>query len=66
MISPSVEESPKDYTDGWKVMREKTSSASRNGLHFGHMKACTFNSDLAEFESSILHIPYATGYAPPS
>ena len=42
----------------------KTTSASKTGLHFGHLKACAQNSLLTEFESSIAHIPYVSGYTP--
>ena len=45
-------------------MKEKTTSASKTGLHFGHLKACAQNSLLTEFESSIAHIPYVSGYTP--
>ena len=44
-------------------MKEKTSSGS-SGLHFGHLKTCTYSSFLSEFESSISHVPYVTGYSP--
>ena len=56
--------SKEDYIDGWKLMKESTSSASTNGLHFGHMKASAMDPVLADFESSISQLPFSTGYAP--
>ena len=53
-----------DFKSGWEKMKESTSSASKSGLHFGHLKACASNSLLTEFESSISHIPFTTGYVP--
>ena len=38
--------SEQDFKDGWKVMKETTSSASLTGLHFGHLKACAMDSTL--------------------
>ena len=52
-----------DYCTGWKKMKEHTSSGGLI-LHFGHMKACSTSSFLSEFESSIVQIPYSTGYSP--
>ena len=53
-----------DFTEGWKVMKEKPTSASKTGLHFGHLKASALHPQLADFESSISHLPFYTGYAP--
>ena len=53
-----------DFRNGWNKIKETTSSASKTGLHFGHLKACASNPLLAEFESSISHIPFTTGYVP--
>ena len=55
--------STQDFIEGWKKMREQTSSG-KSGLHFGHMKACTFSPTLSNFEATISHIPYTTGYVP--
>jgi hypothetical protein len=35
-----------------------------SGIHFGHMKSCAFNDFISNFESSISHIPFNTGYSP--
>lgn len=53
-----------DFRDGWKKMKESTSAASKTGLHFGHLKASASNTILSEFESSISHVPFWTGYVP--
>ena len=53
-----------DFKSGWKKMKETTSSASKGGLHFRQMKACSMNPLLTEFESSVSHIPFTTGYSP--
>ena len=45
-------------------MKESTSAASKTGLHFGHLKASATNPILSEFESSISHVPFWTGYVP--
>lgn len=52
-----------NYVSGWKKMKEKT-SAGISGIHFGHMKACALDPDLAAFEASLSHLPYASGYSP--
>ena len=54
----------KDYSEGWKVMKESTASTSLKGLHFGHMKASAQDPLLTTFESSIAHTTYTTGYSP--
>jgi hypothetical protein len=51
------------FQSGWKKMKESTSSGI-SGLHFGHMKACAMRDFTSNFESSLSHIPYNTGYAP--
>ena len=52
-----------DFIQGWKKMKEPTSSG-KSGLHFGHLKACTFSPLLSNFEATLAHIPYTTGYVP--
>ena len=52
-----------EFVQGWQKMKEQTSSGI-SGLHFGHMKACTFSTTLANFEATLSHIPYVTGYVP--
>ena len=53
----------KTFQEGWKVINENISSGI-SGIHFGHMKACAKDNDLAAFEATMCHIPYATGYSP--
>ena len=53
-----------DFVQGWKLLKETTSAASKQGLHFGHLKASALHPELSEFESSISHLPFHTGYAP--
>lgn len=60
---PTLEINKGDFQQGWKKMKERTSSG-KSGLHFGHLKTCTYSSFLSEFESSIAHIPFITGYSP--
>ena len=64
--APEAVITKKIFQEGWKVMKEATSAGSITGLHFGHLKACATDSFLSEFESSISHVPYATGYTPKS
>ena len=64
--APSATLTKKIFQEGWKVMKETTSAGSITGLHFGHLKACASDQFLSEFESSISHIPYSTGYTPKS
>jgi hypothetical protein len=52
-----------NFQDGWKKMKEYT-SAGISGLHFGHMKTCAMNEFTSQFESSLSHLPYLTGYSP--
>ena len=35
-----------------------------SGVYFGHMKACTLSPILADFEATMSHIPFCTGYTP--
>ena len=51
------------YQQGWKKMKERT-SAGISGVTFGHMKACAEDLELSNFEATISHIPYATGFVP--
>lgn len=52
-----------EYQSGWKKMKERTSSGP-SGLHFGHVKACMMDNDLADFQSSLSNMSFATGYSP--
>lgn len=60
--SPDI--STGSFRNGWRKMKEPT-SAGISGLHFGHMKACTYSNLLSNFEASISNIPFITGYSPP-
>ena len=51
------------FRDGWKKINEHISSGI-TGIHYGHMKACAKDDYLSDFEATICHIPYATGYSP--
>jgi hypothetical protein len=44
-------------------MKEQT-SVRLLGIHFRYMKACTQHCSLSNFEATICHIPYSTGYLP--
>ena len=59
----ATEVTVEQFQNGWKGMKEFT-SAGKSGLHFGHLKLCALHTFLANFESSISHIPFATGYSP--
>jgi hypothetical protein len=52
-----------DYIDGWKKKKEQT-SAGKSGWTFSHSKTCALNTETANFEATMAHIPYVTGYAP--
>ena len=52
------------YQQGWKQMKERT-SAGISGITFGHMKACAEDLELSNFEATISHIPYTTGFLVP-
>jgi hypothetical protein len=43
-------------------MKERT-SVGILGMHFGHFKVCALLEELADFEATIYHIPYAIGYS---
>jgi hypothetical protein len=60
---PTAQISASMFQDGWRQMNEYT-SAGISGLHFGHLKVCSLNTFTSNFESSVSHIPYNTGYSP--
>jgi hypothetical protein len=62
--SPQAHISSSMFSDGWRKMKEQT-SAGISGIHFGHFKSCAADKFLTEYESSLSHIPFATGYSPP-
>lgn len=43
---------------------KKQNSSGLSGITFGHMKVCDLRQSLADFESAISHIHYATHYSP--
>jgi hypothetical protein len=51
------------YIQGWRHVKERTTTGS-DFLHFGHFKAGVRDPIIAEFEATMAHIPYATGYSP--
>ena len=51
------------FIAGWRHMKERTTTGSFF-LHFGHLKAGVRDITIAEFEATMAHIPYATGYSP--
>jgi hypothetical protein len=44
-------------------VKERTTTGSAF-LHFGHFKAGVRDPVIADFEATMAHIPYATGYSP--
>lgn len=62
--APTATISTETFKQGWKVMKERTSACSADGLHFGHLKACAQDKELANFEASSCHIPFNTGVSP--
>jgi hypothetical protein len=60
---PQAHITPSMFQEGWKQMKEQT-SAGISGIHFGRFKSCALDTFLTEFESSVSHIPFATGYSP--
>jgi hypothetical protein len=51
------------YIQGWRHAKETMTTGS-DFLHFGHFKAGAHDPIIAEFEATMSHIPYATGYSP--
>ena len=60
---PPMGISTKTFQQGWRKMKEFTSSGISK-IHFGHMKACADSQLLSDFEATVCHIPYVTGYSP--
>lgn len=52
-----------EYIQGWKKKKENT-SAGKSGWTFSHSKTCALDKRTADFEATMAHIPYVTGYAP--
>ena len=59
----SLKITTKEFQNGWKKMIEST-SAGQSGIHFGNFIACADDNNLSKFESSIVQIPFVTGYLP--
>ena len=53
----------RDYVSGWKKKKEFT-SAGKSGWTFSHSKTCALDQHSADFEATMAHIPYITGYTP--
>jgi hypothetical protein len=51
------------FQSGLNKMREHT-LAGISGLHFRHLKACAMSKFVSQFESSLSHLSFSTGYAP--
>ena len=51
------------YMAGWQRAKERTSSGP-SGLHFGHFKAGCQHPLVADFDATMVQIPYATGFSP--
>jgi hypothetical protein len=52
-----------EYIQGWRKKKEFT-TAGKSGWTFSHSKTCALNKDTANFEATMAHIPYVTGYTP--
>ena len=62
--NPPLETLPtEDYIQGWKKKKEFTTSG-KSGWTFSHSKTCALNKATANFEATMAHIPYVTGYTP--
>ena len=63
--SPSVPAhiTTEEFIQGWRKAKEWTSTGSPL-LHFDHFKAGIQDPVIAEFEATMAHIPYASGYSP--
>ncbi len=53
-----------DYRNIWHKSKEKTSSCSKYGLHFGHYIALIHDDDLTDFHTQMIDITLMTGYSP--
>ena len=49
---------------GWYKAKERTSSASKFGTHFGHWKVGYLDDDIATVHTRFANIPFMTGYSP--
>ena len=62
-LPPKAEVSTPTFQDGWEKTNEHISSGL-TGIHFGHIKACALDDVLSDFEATMCHIPYSTGFSP--
>jgi len=53
-----------DYHNIWRKSKEKTSSCSKYGLHFGHYKAITHDDNLTELHTMMINVTLMSGYSP--
>ena len=49
---------------GWMHAKESTSSAMKNGTHFGHWKVGYQDDEIAAVHTGLVNIPFMTGYSP--
>ena len=49
---------------GWKKAKERTSSAMREGTHFGHWKVGYLDDEIAEAHTGLANVPFMSGYSP--
>jgi len=54
----------KDYRNIWRHTKEKTSSCSKYGLHFGHYMAIIQDAELTDFHAMMIDITLMSGYSP--
>ena len=52
-----------EHSSGWKKVRERTSS-SPSGLHVGHWKCGSMDSNINWVNTSLANIPFLSGYSP--
>ena len=45
-------------------MKKEHILSGLSGINFEHMKACAMGDVLSDFEATICHIPYSTGFSP--
>ena len=56
--SPEAELSSEIFRDYWK--NEGKKSVGMADISFGHTKACAHSKIVVDFESTMVHIPFAT------
>jgi len=53
-----------DYRNIWRRAKERTSSCSKYGLHFGHYITIIHDEELTEFHTQMVDITLKSGYSP--